>query len=54
MSTLEEIIKYCEDNKIEKFYQLVDYAIESKNDKWYNYINKNTWLIEEYFKSKYN
>jgi len=54
MSILEEMIEYCEKNKVEKFYQLVDYATQIKNDKWCEYINKNSWLIENYFKSKYN
>lgn len=50
---VDDILDYCENNKISEFYQIVDYARKNNHD-WFEYINKNSPLIKEYLESKYS
>lgn len=49
---VDEILDYCAVARITEFFELVDYVRKNNRD-WFRYINKNSWLIKEYLKSKH-
>lgn len=52
LQIVDDILDYCDINNIEEFFQLVDFVRKNNRD-WFRYINKNSWLIKEYLKSKH-
>lgn len=52
LKIVDDIMDYCEINGINEFYQLIDYVRKNNRD-WFKYLNKNSWLIREYLKSKH-
>lgn len=51
LNIVDQILDYCTEHDITEYFQLIDYARKSNKD-WFRYMNKNTYLIREYLKSK--
>lgn len=49
---IKEMIKYCNENYIHDFCDLVDYAIEYKYSDWFPLLCSDTLIIREYLYSK--
>lgn len=49
---VDNMLDYCEVNNITEYYQLIDY-VRKNNREWFRYLNKNSYLVKEYLKSKH-
>lgn len=51
LGIVDQILDFCTEHDIVEYFQLIDYARKS-NKEWFRYMNKNTYLVREYLKSK--
>lgn len=52
LSIVDAMLDYCEENGITEYFQLIDYVRKNNRD-WFRYLNKNSFVVKEYLKSKH-